>query len=281
MLKTLSIPRDLGDVMKNIFFCVSIFCCNLLVGAPADFIALLKQSALQTLQTEPALQSINQAAVTTCINSLFDTGYAELTNDPNHTIADITLGIIEKTFGDLARQGQIGSILCNYLHALPDQSLRINGYTPNLSSLALTEEKTIALNWRAAAVESMLGAPNAWVYPFYSKSDFDTFQADPANQVQIQNFHSVLSHHPQMRADVFESTPPEDLEGVLYKVRSNEGIFFTFTTNIPDRLSETPMKLKFWILFPYKNPNANKSEQSSGAAHASSMQQFLGSAQPS
>ena len=171
--------------MKKIFICLSLFFCNGLVGAPADFIALLKQSALHTLQTEPSLASINQAAVTACLNSLFDTGYAELTNDPNHTIADITLGVIEKTFGDLARQNQIQAILCDYLHALPDLSLRVNGYTENLSSLALTKEKRIALNWRAAAVTSMLGAPNAWVNPFYSKSDFLTFQSDPANEKPV------------------------------------------------------------------------------------------------
>ncbi len=261
--------------MKKTFVTLVCFCFGALSATPQEFVANLKQAALLTLQTEPLLQTINQSKIAECITALCDTGYVELNNDPNHSVADITLGVMEKTFATMISQNQLEIANASYMHALPDLAFRFgNGYTQNLSSLVLTPEKLIAMQLRSAAVESLLSLSQVWGYIYYSGDDYAAFQADPANKKQVQNFESALARHVQLRADKGNSPPPESIEGVVYKLRMG-GIFFTFTTNITDQTSEAPAKQKLYFLFPYKNPLASPSKQAEAAMLSNNIQYFF------
>lgn len=127
---------------------------------------------------------------------------------------------------------------------------------------------------------ALLDAPNSWGTFYYSSDAFSALQADPVNAQQIQNFHTIIAHHPQIRAEALPDAPTPDLEGVVFKIRDNlsgngTGTFFTITTNIPDQPTENPpATLKFWILFPYSNPLASRAQQRTGAQHAIFIQQF-------
>jgi hypothetical protein len=261
--------------MKNLFMSISLICCSVLVGTPQEFIADLKASALSTVQTDPLLQFVDKNLLTQSITTLCDTGYLEVNNDPDHSTADLTLGIMEKTFANMINTKHLEIAIVSVLHPLPDLSVRFEpGYTENLSSLVLSPERQAALELRASAVESLLDTKQVGFNLCYSKKDYDDFVANPANADQNNNFKNFFTRHPQARADQSPEAPPVTLEGVVYKIRMN-GMFYTFTANIPDVTSGESLSSKFYLLFPYRNDNASRAKQAEGAGLSNNIQYFF------
>ncbi|MBP9842350.1 MAG: hypothetical protein KBC64_08035 [Simkaniaceae bacterium] len=217
----------------------------------ATFPTDVKTTALDFIQTSALLQPIDKTQLTAAITSLCDTGYVEFTNDVNHSMADLTLGVMEMSFALMARQNQVSMIYGISLHPLPDLSIRYNGYTPDISSPLLTPEKVASVNLRVQASEAILSSPGAagWLYFSYSSDALTAFQANPNNQAQASNIQNVPLNHPMLTRVPLVAAPPANLEGVLYYVRDMTGRIYHFATNIPDQTSESPTTLKMWFLF--------------------------------
>lgn len=265
--------------MRNFFMSVSFLFCAFVSATPQEFIANLKQSALQTLDSEPLLQGVNKNLLSQCIQSICDTGYLELSSDFNHSVAELTLGIFEKTFANMIISKDMEIAIGSFMHALPDLSLRYKSpYTENLSSLLLTEEKKTALEFRSFAVESLMNTNNTGLSTtiniYYAKDDYGAFSSNPLNQSQIDHINKFIEKHPSARLEEGRDAPPINLEGALYKIRQG-GIFFTFVANIQDQTSESPTALKFYLIFPYSNPRANRQKQNEGVYLANNIQYFF------
>jgi hypothetical protein len=231
--------------MKKIFALLSIF-CSLAALTPEDFSGEIDATVTNIYTTTPALRNMNLDKVKQCIQTLCSNGYAELTNDPNHSAADTALGILEFCLSQMKRNGLIKNIFSYYLHPLPDLSLRFENYTPNLSSLVLTPEKLFALTWRKNTVRELLNTPQTNLYAAYTKSIFDAFKTNPVNQYQADLFQKADNYN-SLSGIPLTQKPSLTMEGALFYIDDIDNERYILLTNIPDETSEAPSTLKFWL----------------------------------
>jgi hypothetical protein len=231
--------------MKKIFILLSIS-CSLAALTPEEFSGEIDATVDNIYTTTPALRNKDLDKVRQCIKSLCNNGYAELTNDPNHSVADTSLGILEFCLSQMKRNGLIKNIFAYYLHPLPDLSVRFENYTPNLSSLVLTPEKSFALTWRKNTVRELLNTPQTSLYIAFAKSLFDKFKENPVNQYQVDLFQKA-DNYTSLSGIPLTQKPPLSLEGALFYIDDIHNERYILLTNIPDQTSEAPFTLKFWL----------------------------------